>query len=140
MTFVYDARGNLTSDGRRTFAYDDEGQLASITITNEWKTEFAYDGFLRRRLLRALCWSPAGWVETNVVRYIYDGNLVAQERNIHNLAQSSFTRGTDLHGDFQSFGGIGGLLARTPHRPFFRHRFRINTQAFSQMEQGIFVQ
>ena len=48
--FAYDANGNLTSDGWRSFDYDDENQLIRITRTNEWKSEFVYDGKLRRRL------------------------------------------------------------------------------------------
>lgn len=50
---------------------------------------------------------------TNVTRYIYDGNLVLQERDGNNLPQVTYTRGTDLSGSLQDAGGIGGLLART---------------------------
>ena len=51
VTCTYDLNGNLTSDGTRAFAYDDENQLIRVTVTNSWKTEFAYDGKLRRRVL-----------------------------------------------------------------------------------------
>jgi YD repeat-containing protein len=40
---LYDLNGNLTSDGRLGYAYDDSDQLTRITATNEWKSEFGYD-------------------------------------------------------------------------------------------------
>src|ERR1041385_1682839 len=54
-----------------------------------------------------------GWQQTNEVHYVYDGNLVAQERDAFNIPQVSYTRGNDLTGSLQRAGGIGGLLART---------------------------
>jgi RHS repeat-associated protein len=52
---------------------------------------------------------------TNEVRYVYDGNLVIQERGTNNMPLVSYTRGSDLSGSLQLAGGIGGLLARTDH-------------------------
>jgi hypothetical protein len=48
-SYTYDANGNLTSDGARTFDYDDENQLVRISASN-YETHFIYDGFMRRRL------------------------------------------------------------------------------------------
>src|SRR5665213_1821386 len=53
------------------------------------------------------------WVETNIVYYVYDGNLVIQERDANNLSAVTYTRGKDLGGRLEGAGGIGGLLART---------------------------
>jgi RHS repeat-associated protein len=60
------------------------------------------------------------WLQTNAVRYVYDGNLVLQERWLDlqpansNLQQSvTYTRGRDLSGSLEGAGGIGGLLARS---------------------------
>ena len=53
------------------------------------------------------------WVQTNEVYYVYDGNLVIQERDINNLPTTTYTRGKDLSGSLEGAGGIGGLLART---------------------------
>lgn len=53
------------------------------------------------------------WVQTNEVRYVYDGNLVVQERDANNLPTVTYTRGKDLSGSIEGAGGIGGLLART---------------------------
>ena len=112
-SYSYDLNGNLLYDGNRGFAYDDENQLIRVTVTNQWKMEFVYDGKLRRRISKDFTWSGGAWLQTNEVHYVYDGNLVVQERNTNNLPQVTYTRGTDLSGTLQGAGGIGGLLART---------------------------
>jgi RHS repeat-associated protein len=110
--YAYDLNGNLLYDGRRAFDYDDENQLIRVTVTNGWKSEFTYDGKLRRRIVKEFTWNGS-WVQTNEVHYIYDGNLVVQERDANNLPQVTYTRGNDLSRMLQGAGGIGGLLART---------------------------
>ncbi len=100
-------------DGTRYFAYDDENQLISVTISNAWQNQFVYDGKMRRRIERDYGWIGGSWTETNEVHFIYDGNVVVQERNANNLPTVSYTRGNDLSGRLQGAGGIGGLLART---------------------------
>jgi RHS repeat-associated protein len=119
-TMHYDARGNLTNDGQRVFFYDAENQLTTVLASNAWKSEFAYDGFMRRRVRKEFGWSGSAWVQTNEIRYVYDGRLVVQERH-YNAPQLStlnphlvtYTRGNDLSGTLQGAGGIGGLLARS---------------------------
>src|SRR5205807_5844546 len=108
--------GNMTNDSVKSFAYDDENQLIRITYTNAWKSEFTYDGKLRRRIRKEFTWSGSAWLQTNEVRYIYDGNLVIQERDSLNAPVVTYTRGKDLSGGFEGAGGIGGLLARTDSR------------------------
>jgi YD repeat-containing protein len=46
----YDANGNLTNDGLRSFAYDDENELIQVLMTNQWLSQFSYDGKMRRRI------------------------------------------------------------------------------------------
>ncbi|HOC57003.1 MAG TPA: RHS repeat-associated core domain-containing protein [Verrucomicrobiota bacterium] len=111
--FTYDSNGNLTSDGRRCFAYDDENQLVSVWITNVWRSDFAYDGKMRRRIRYESTWTGSAWATNTIVRYVYDGNLVIQERDANNLPLVSYTRGKDLSGTLEGAGGIGGLLARS---------------------------
>jgi RHS repeat-associated protein len=111
-SYSYDLNGNLLSVGTRTFDYDDENQLTRVTETNAWKSEFTYDGRLRRRIRKEFTWQYGAWIQTNEVRYIYDGNLVVQERDTNNLPIVTYTRGIDLSGGLQGAGGIGGLLAR----------------------------
>ena len=72
MTYTYDARGNLLSDGLRTFDYDDENQLKRVTVAGAWKSEFEHDGLLRRRARREYTRSGGSWVQTNEVHYLYD--------------------------------------------------------------------
>ena len=67
---------------------------------------------MRRRIRREFSWSGS-WAQTAEVRYIYDGMLVIQERDVNNLPTVKYTRGRDLSGSLQGAGGIGGLLART---------------------------
>jgi RHS repeat-associated protein len=111
--FSYDDNGNLLSDGKRYFEYDYENQLTAVYVANAWRSEFAYDGFGRRRIRREYAWQSGAWSKTNEVRYIYDGRVVIQEQNTNSTPTVQYTRGTDLSGTLQGAGGIGGLLARS---------------------------
>jgi RHS repeat-associated protein len=120
-SYSYDSNGNLTEDGRRTFTYDDENQLVSVVVTNSaatsTKSEFVYDGRMRRRIRKEFKWGGA-WIQTEEVRYLYDWNVVIQERDGNNTPTLTLSRGRDLSGGLQRAGGIGGLLARTDHSTF----------------------
>jgi RHS repeat-associated protein len=111
--FQYDGNGNLIYDGLRSFTYDDENQLIQVCVTNQWLSQFVYDGKMRRRIRQECAWQGGVWVQTNEVYYVYDGNVVVQERDVNNLPTTTYTRGLDLSGSLQGAGGIGGLLART---------------------------
>lgn len=114
VSFQYDPNGNLTNDGIRSFAYDDENELTQVWVSNQWLSQFTYDGKMRRRIRQEFSWQSGGGVPTNAVYYIYDGNLVIQERNTNDLlANVNYTRGKDLSGSMEGAGAIGGLLART---------------------------
>jgi RHS repeat-associated protein len=117
---AYDSRGNLTNDGRRVFFYDSENQLKNVLVAGGWKSEFAYDGLMRRKVRKEFAWAGSAWVQTNEVRYVYDGRLVIEERHytpqgstLVALTTVTYTRGNDLSGSFEGAGGIGGLLARS---------------------------
>ena len=113
-SYSYDLNGNLLTDGTRNFGYDDENELIAVWQTSGWSNNFAYDGKLRRRIERDYSWAgSSGWQLTNEIHFIYDGNVVVQERSAANLPQVSYTRGKDLSRSLQGAGGIGGLLART---------------------------
>jgi RHS repeat-associated protein len=68
---------------------------------------------MRRRIEKDYSWAASAWLQTNTTYFVYDGNLVVQERNASYLPAVTYTRGQDLSGTFQGAGGIGGLLART---------------------------
>jgi RHS repeat-associated protein len=111
--YQYDLNGNLTNDGLRSFAYDDENQLIQVWVPGQWSSVFTYDGKMRRRIRQEFTWTNSAWLQTNAVYYVYDGNLVIQERDVNNLPTTTYTRGKDLSGSLQGAGGICGLLART---------------------------
>ena len=130
LTCVYDLNGNLRTNGNRVLEYDDENQLTAVTVSNAWRSEFVYDGKMRRRIRKEYTWQSSAWVKTNEVRYVYDGNLVIQERNTNNVVAVTYTRGKDLSGSMEGAGGIGGLLARSanirllfPETPDYTHAY-----------------
>ena len=77
---------------------------------------------MRRRIRQEFTWQ-SGWVQTNEVIYVYDGNVVIQERNVNNLPSTTYTRGIGLERDLEgaglprqsgaTAGGIGGFLSMT---------------------------
>lgn len=111
--FSYDLNGNLLSDGTRNFSYDDENELIGVWVANSWSNNFVYDGKMRRRIERDYSNNGGTWVENNEIHFVYDGNIVVQERDGNNIPKVTYTRGNDLSGTLQGFDGIGGLLART---------------------------
>jgi RHS repeat-associated protein len=120
VTFAYDLNGNLRTNGTRLLDYDDENQLIRVTEPGAWLSEFVYDGKMRRRLRREYVWQSAIWNLQSEIQYVYDGNLVIQERHYtphlstnHPQQTITYTRGNDLSGSLEGAGGIGGLLART---------------------------
>jgi RHS repeat-associated protein len=112
VSFLYDANGNLTNDGNRSFTYDDENRLVRVLATNGWRTDFVYDGLGRQRVLREFTWltNLSIWVQTNEVRYLYDRDLVIQERDAANVPMVTYTRGMS---GMSVGGSTSGLLART---------------------------
>ena len=110
--FVYDANGNLRTNGAEVLEYDDDSRLVTNYVASVWKCEFVYDGKNRRRIQRDYSWS-GGWIKTNETRLVYDGNLPLQHRDSSNAPTLTLTRGLDLSISFEGAGGIGGLLAMT---------------------------
>jgi RHS repeat-associated protein len=96
--YSYDLNGNLVSEQspaggtNRIFNYDDENQLISVCVTNVWRNDFVYDGKFRRRIERDYSWTGSAWTQTNEVHFIYDGNVVIQERNANNNPLVTYTR------------------------------------------------
>jgi RHS repeat-associated protein len=116
VTYTHDDNGNLTSDGQQSFGHDGENQLVAVQVAGSWRSEFRYDGKLRRRVRVEKVWLNSQWVTASEARYVYDGMLVIQERDANNLPAASYTRGCDLSGICEGAGAIGGLLARTDNQ------------------------
>ncbi|MHB8521579.1 MAG: RHS repeat-associated core domain-containing protein [Limisphaerales bacterium] len=112
-TATYDGNGNLTGESNgRSFVYDDENQLTSVSYGTSYRSDFVYDGLGRRRKEIDYAYS-GGWYPTGETRFLYDRRTVIQERDGNNNPTVSYTRGNDLSGSLQGAGGIGGLLARS---------------------------
>ena len=119
----YDGNGNLTNDGCRSFTYDAENQFVGVVVSNSpassTQSGFVYDGLGRRRIRTEAIYGSGGWVTNQVVRYIYDGKRVLQERDGNNNELVTYIRGLDLSGTLEGAGGIGGLIARTCPYPSY---------------------
>ena len=84
--FTYDDDGNLTGDGRWTYAWDGENRLiqmetksGAVTVgTPKQKLEFVYDEQARRIQKKVSNWSGENYTVTYTNRFIYDGwNMVS---------------------------------------------------------------
>jgi RHS repeat-associated protein len=111
--FGYDNNGNLTNDGAKSFAFDAGNQLTNVTVANNFKKDFVYDGLKRLRIKREYGWIGGTWKITNEIRFVWDGNVIVQLRNSNNVPTLTLTRGLGLRGGSRVAGGIGGLLAMT---------------------------
>jgi RHS repeat-associated protein len=112
-SFAYDLNGNLLTNGTEVLVWNDENQLVTNFVAGSWKSEFVYDGKMRRRIQRDYSWNGSSWTQTNETRFIYDGSVIIQHRDANNLPTLTLTRGNDLSGSLQGAGGIGGILAMT---------------------------
>ena len=136
-TFAYDSDGNLTQDGRWTYAWDAENRLIAMEARSEVATlspalllrlEFAYDGSGRRIRKQVKTRNDSTWTTTTDRRFLYDGwNLIAEfDANATNSTLAlvrSYTWGLDLSGSMQGAGGVGGLLWTTFASPATTHAF-----------------
>jgi RHS repeat-associated protein len=120
-TFTSDLDGNLLSDARWTYTWDQQNRLAAMETSSgavaagvpREKLEFTYDSQHRRVAKKMSRWNGTVWQVTAHTLFVYDGwNLIAELDAIANHAvQRSYVWGVDLSGDLQGAGGVGGLLA-----------------------------
>ncbi len=61
-------------------SWANENELIQVLVSNQWMSQFSYDGKMRRRVRKEFTWQGS-WVQTNLVQYFYDGNLVSCEIN-----------------------------------------------------------
>lgn len=82
-TFTYDANGNMLSDGERSFEWDAENRLVSVTIAaTSHRSEFAYDGLGRRVMIRELDPDATQTLQvTSDKKYLWNGVEIAEERS-----------------------------------------------------------
>jgi RHS repeat-associated protein len=114
-TYTSDADGNLTQDGRWTYAWDGENRLLSMisatTVGPQQFIKFEYDWQGRR--IRKQVWNSTTATNTTPALerlFVYDDwNLIGAFDSAKALKQS-YTWGLDLSGSQQGAGGVGGLL------------------------------
>ena len=86
---TYDAVGNLTSDGQRTYAWDAENRLVLITYPGQpgKQTAFTYDGLGRRRTIAS---TPPGGGSAITTAYLWCGDDICQLRDGSNVPICSY--------------------------------------------------
>jgi RHS repeat-associated protein len=115
--FIYDADGNLVSDGLWTNVWNTENRLVcSTSLTNvpsggRMKEEWSYlpDGRWSQRIVSS--WNGSAYVPQYTNKFVWDGQVLAAIVDQTNGLVMSFMRGLDLSGSLQGAGGVGGLLA-----------------------------
>jgi len=75
-SFTYDANGNMTSDGVRSYAWDAENRLIKITEGTK-TTDIEYDGFHHWTRIH----ERNGSTTVSDRRFIWDGNTMVEQRN-----------------------------------------------------------
>ena len=75
-SFLYDATGNLTLDGLRTYEWDGANRLVAVAVGTQ-RTEFAYDGLSRR----ARMVEKSNGVVTSDTRFVWCGTTLCEERS-----------------------------------------------------------
>jgi RHS repeat-associated protein len=86
---IFDADGNLLSDGQRTYSWDAENRLVGTTYPGQpgKATAFAYDGFDRRTAISS---TPAGGGSAATTSYIWCGSRPCQARNSSGMATREY--------------------------------------------------
>ena len=108
--FTYDADGNMTSDGRFTYTWNDENRMDSASNA-EVVVTYAYD-HRGRMVSKTLCASaPLRLIKSTT--YIWDGWNIIRETRVsgHSSHVTHNLWGLDLDGTMQGAGGVVGLLA-----------------------------
>ncbi len=116
-TLVYDADGNLTSDGMRKFMYDAENRLTVVepatSANGGVRVRMTYD-YRGRRVQKLVDeYSGGTWTNQDDVRWVYAGwNKIEERRTSGGVTtKKNFVWGLDLSQSVDGAGGIGGLLA-----------------------------
>ena len=112
-TPTYDTRGNLTSDGVRTYMWNGHNQLARIQDAGI-RSDYAYDGMGRKVRAVDSQYVSGQWTVTSDLWYLYDGWNCVAEIDLQSSSRQvikSYTWGLDLSGSLSGAGGVGGLLS-----------------------------
>jgi len=114
----YNARGDLTCDGKFNYTYDAEDRMMSaesVTLSSAAvKLTFTYDSESRRT--SETVWSGYNTVTmtyatSTTTTFAYNGDEMIAEFDANGHMTESFTWGADMSGTPDGAGGIGGLLS-----------------------------
>jgi len=115
--YVYDADGNLATNGLWIFTWDGENRLVgldsapSIPDAAKKSLRFKYDS-LGRRISKVVSNYNAGtWSNALFLRFVYDGWNLLAEADFNNAVLRSYVWGMDPNGTPEDLGGAGALLA-----------------------------
>jgi len=102
---TWDANGNLTSDGQRTYSWDAENRLVGIAYpgVSGKQTAFSYDGLGRRTTIAS---TPPGGGSAVTTSYLWCGSDICQARNAGNTA-------------IRSYYDEGEFVPGTPAQPYY---------------------
>ncbi len=116
--FVYDADGNMTSDGTFSYSYDAENRLLAAyplsPTVGALAVENRYDHRHRRSRKVVKQYDGADWEMKETHTFVWDGNNIVLECvEFANGASRTFEYfwGVDKSGSEQGAGGVEGLLA-----------------------------
>jgi RHS repeat-associated protein len=127
--YTYDANGNLTAAGSRTFEWDARNQLAAVILGTR-RTEYTYDWAGRR--VRVL--EKDGATVLSDRRYVWGDSLLLEERDgvsgsvlkrfyesVTDEAGTLYFETRDHQGNVREVtDGSGGLVARYDYDPYGR--------------------
>jgi RHS repeat-associated protein len=118
-TLTYDANGNLTADGTRTFEWDAENRLLAVTIGTR-RSEFSYDGLDRR--VRMVEKDSGATIRD--AQLIWDGTEISEERLGTGEVNRFFTDGEQHRDHLGSIREVtdsaGTVVTRNDYDPYGR--------------------
>lgn len=118
----HDDNGSLLSDGDKTYSWNDQNRLISVTTASQ-RVEFSYN-IQGQRIERREYASPSTTTVSKTTNYLIDSwNVVAEFENGSSTPTRTMLWGSDLSGAEQGAGGVGGLLAITDHGSTIQHYY-----------------
>ncbi len=138
--FTYDANGNLTSDGTRTFEWDARNQLLAVNVGTH-RSEFSYDGLQRR--VRVV--EKDNGVPQSDTKVVWSDTAICEGRSADGttVTRRGFSHGEQISGSSRFFAtdhlgsvteltdGWGTLMARYAFDPWGRRSIISGSDATS---------
>ncbi|MEO6908830.1 MAG: hypothetical protein ABI210_13170, partial [Abditibacteriaceae bacterium] len=128
----------MTSEGSKTFGYNDADELTSVVVPGQSKSTFVYDSDGRKRISTEYTWDATAnggagdWTQSDQTRYVYDGMNLVQEQAANGTVKASYVRD----------GNIGGVLSMTNADGTFDYHYdgNGNVVALTDSNQNIVAQ